>query len=277
MANLGLSYVNRAIGATVSGGSWQSALPASNAATRGLAAVARSTNALTSSTKLQFDLGASRTLRAFALVNHNLSSAATWAIKLGTSSGGSQVYNGSAANVWQLTAFDATVAALGVDDATYQRNDYAAIQVLSQAYSARYLTVEIADTANADGYVQLGMVFAGGVWSPTVNAEYGLQDGHNDLSTSSAAESGAPWDTPRRRQRHVRFLLPRLTQAEGDIVHEMQRVVGTVDDVLYIPDLADAAAQQRYGFVGRLREMSALEYPVYAQRAKGFQIVERVP
>jgi hypothetical protein len=277
MANLGLAYVNRAIGATVSGGSWQTALPASNVATRPLATVARSTNALTTSTKLQLDLGAARTLRAFALVNHNLSSAATWTIKLGTSSGGSQVYAGSAVDVWQLAAFDATVAALGVDDATYQRNDYAAIQVLGQAYSARYLTIEIADTGNADGFVQLGMVFAAGVWSPEVNAEYGVQDDHVDLSTTSAAESGAAWDTPRRRQRRVRFLLPRLSLVEGDQVHELQRVLGTVDDVLYVPDLADAAAQQRYGFVGRLQAMSALEYPFYAHRSKGFQIVERVP
>lgn len=277
MANLGLAYVNRAIGATVSGGSWQSALPASNVATRVLAAVARSTNALTSSTKLQLDLGAARTLRAFALVNHNLSTAATWTIKLGTTSGASDVYSGSAANVWRLTAMDATVAALGVDDATYQRNDYAAVQVLAQSYSARHLTIEIADTGNADGYVQLGMVFAAGVWSPQVNAEYGLQDGHVDLSSSTAAESGAEWDTARRRRRRVKFLLSRLTQAEGDVVHEMQRVLGTVDDVLYIPDLADAAAQQRYGFVGRLQEMSTLEYPTYAIRAKGFQILERVP
>lgn len=277
MANLGLAYVNRAIGATVSGGSWQSALPASNAATRVLAAVARSSNALAASTKLQLDLGSARTLRAFALVNHNLSTVATWAIKLGTTSGASDVYNGSVTNVWQLAAFDATVTALGVDDATYQRNDYSAIQVLPQAYSARHLTIEMVDASNADGFVQLGMVFAAGVWSPVVNAEYGLRDDHIDLSSASNAESGAEWDIPRRRRRRVQFLLPRLTAAEGELAHEMQRVLGTVDDVLYLPDLADAAALQRFGFVGRMQNMSPLEYPSYATRTKGYSIVERVP
>lgn len=275
MSNLGLSYPNRAIGATVTGGSWLAARPASKVATRELADVARSTDATATNTKLRVDFGSARTLRAFALVNHNLSSAATWEINLGTSSGGSEVYNGAAVNAWQLGSFDATVVALGVDDAAYQRSDYAALQVLGQAYSARYLSIDIVDTANADGYVQIGMLFAGGLWTPEVNAEYGMQDGHRDLSSNSAAESGATWDTPRRRLRETRFLLPRLTLTEGDQLHELQRVLGTVDDVLYVPDIGDAAITQRYGFVGRLREMSPLEYPYYATRAKGVAIAER--
>lgn len=273
---IGLSYPNRVIGATASGGSWASTLPAANAANRELAKVARSTNALTTSTKLQLDLGSSRVLRAFAIVNHNWSAAATWAIKLGTSSGGSQVYNGSAVNAWQLSAFDATVTALGIDDATYARSDYAAIQILGQAYSARYLTIEIVDTGNADGYVQLGMVFAGGLFVPEVNTEYrSPQHSHQDLSSVTLGESGADWATARRRLRTASFVLPALTDSETDQVHEMQRVVGIVDDVLYVPDVTDAAKQQRYGFVGRMREMRPIEYPYYARQAKGFALIER--
>lgn len=276
MANLGISWVNRAIGATVTGGSWLAGSPASRVATRELAAVARSTNALTSSTVLQLDLGAARTLRAVALVNHNLSTAATVQVDLGTSSGGTQVLVGSAVNAWQLGGFDATVAALGLDDAAYQRSDYAVIQVLSQAYSARHLTIRIADTGNPDGYVQLGMVWAGGLLVPAVNPDYGSpQHGHSDLSSGAETESGASDRTPRRRLRTASFVLPMLTTSEAELAHEMQRVVGTVDDVLYVPDVSDAAAQQRYGFVGLMREMRPIEYPFYARQAKGFALVER--
>ncbi len=273
---LGLSWVNRAIGGTASGGSWLTARPASKATTRDLADVARSTNALTTSTVLQLDLGAARTLRAFAIVNHNLSAAATVEIDLGTSSGGSQVYNGAAQAAWQLAGHDATVAALGLDDGSYQRSDYAVIQILPQAYSARYVTFRIADTGNADGWVQLGMVWAGGLFVPEVNTEYGSpQHSHRDLSSGGEAESGASSMAARRRLRTASFVLPALTPSEADTVHEMQRVVGMVDDVLYVPDVGDAAQQQRYGFVGLMREMRPLEYPHYAHVAKGFSLQER--
>lgn len=276
MANLGLSYPNRAIDAAVTGGSWLAALPASNVANRELAKVARSTNATTGSTKLQLDLGAARTLRAFAIVNHNLSAAATWLLKLGTSSGASDVHSGSAVNAWQLAAFDATAAALGVDDAAYQRNDYASIIVLPQSYSARHLTIEINDTANVDGYVQIGMVFAGGLFVPEVNPDYGsLEHGHMDLSSGGQSESGAPNSTARRRLRTASFVLSALTDAETHLMHEQQRVSGTVDDVLYVPDIADAALQQRYGFVGRLGRMDRFKYAQYGRQAKGFELVER--
>lgn len=275
MANLGLAYPNRAIGATVTGGSWSSLLPAANAASRELARVARSSTAAHADTKVQLDLGAARVLRAFALCNHNLSASAQWRVLLGTTSGASDVYAGSLTNVWQATAVEATFAALGVDDGQYLRSDFAAVMVLPQSYTARHLTVEIQDAANANGYVQLGMVFAAGLFTPATNAKYGWQDGWDDLSSSASSESGAPWDTPRRRRRTTRFIVDHLTLAAGDTLHEMDRVLGTVDDVLYVPDIANPAAQQRYGFVGRLSSLSPLDYPFFASRAKGFALTER--
>ena len=275
MANLGLAYPNRAIGATVTGGSWSSLLPAANAATRELARVARSSTAAHADTKLQLDLGAARTLRAFALANHNLSAAAQWRILLGTTSGASDVYAGSLTNIWQATAVETTFAALGVDDGQYLRSDFPAVMVLPQSYSARHLTLEIQDAGNANGYVQLGMVFAAGLFTPATNAAYGHKDGWVDLSSSTTSESGATWDTPRRRLRTTSFLVDYLTRAEGDTLHEMDRILGTIDDVLYVPDIADPAAQQRYGFIARAEELSPLDYPFFASRAKGIRLRER--
>lgn len=277
MGNIALSHVNRARASTPSAGSWSSGLPITNIITRDLGTVARSTDATTASTKFRLDFGASRALRAFALVNHNLSSSATWLIKIGTTSGASDVYSGSAVNAWQLASFDATVVALGIDDSTYQRSDYASIIVLPATYSGRYVTIEIVDTGNADGYVQIGMVWAGALWVPAVNAKFGLQNGHGDLSSISYAMSGADYSSARRRPRTVKFLLPHLTVSETEIVHELERVIGTIDDLLYVPDIEDAAATQRYGFVGRMSTMSALEYVQYAVNSKGFSIIERVP
>ncbi len=261
MANIGLFWPNRATtGVTVSGGSWMAALPASNVCDPLLAKVARSTNALTASTKIRLDLGAARNLRAFALVNHNLSSSATWRVLLGTTSGGSDVYAGTLAP-WLYATFEAGLVARGMEDGEYLRDGTPAIIVLPAFYSARHVTIEIEDTANTDGYVQIGRVFAGGGFIPQINASYGLQAGWQDLSTTELSESGAQWATARRRLRMVRFLLEGLSLDEGDQLFEMMRVLGTIDEVLYVPDVADMAESQRQGMLGYLSELSMLEYP----------------
>lgn len=277
--NIILSYPNRADGATFSGGSWEAALPVSNLANRELWKVARSTDALVTSTKFNGDLQESRLLRAIALVNHNLSASATWRVSIGSTAGASDVYAGGWVAVWQMQ-FDALVewgsavwwGVPGGDE--YLRSPFPALCDLGEFFSARYLTIEINDTANVDGYVQLGRPFFGGGLQPTYNAAYGLQDYWRDLSTKEYSESGAQWATARRRLRGVSFSLDWITHAEAAYLHDMQRQIGTIDEVLYIPYPTDMGASQRYGFVGALSELSPIAYPYPTVRSLPLKIEE---
>lgn len=274
MSNICLAYPNRLIsGVTLSAGSWSAALPLANLLDRQITKPARSTDATLASTQFQADLGTARALRVFALCNHNLSSTAQWRVSLGTSAGGTQVYAGAWVDVWQLT-LEAGLVSLGVQDVDYLRWPYAAVQVLPAALSARYITVEVDDTTNADGYVQIGRPFAGGAHQFAVNPEFGLQDGMQDLSTKARSESGALWTTHRRRLRSVNFMHSFLTLTEGDTLYEMQRHLGTVDELFYVPDPLDAQATQRYGFLGQIEELSPLEYPNFALRGMALRITE---
>ena len=76
--NILLAYGNKATGATLSGGQWESALPLDNLKNGRLGKVARSSTQGPSATQFRFDLAANCTLRALALVNHNLSTGALW-------------------------------------------------------------------------------------------------------------------------------------------------------------------------------------------------------
>jgi hypothetical protein len=155
---------------------------------------------------------------------------------------------------------------------------YAAIAMLADAdLVAQYLTIEVDDTANAAGYLQLGRVFAGSGLQPAKNASFeGFSDGRDDLSSVLESPSGTRFDTARRRRRVARFALKWLTQAEADRIHEMQAEVGTTDEVLYVPDPADLAKSQRYGFIGYLRTLGALDYPYPLTRAIPFEIAEKL-
>ena len=47
---------------------------------------------------------------------------------------------------------------------------------------------------------------------------------------------------------------------------------GTCKEVLYAPKATDLAYSQRYGFVGMMSELSAIDYPYFNIRATGVQI-----
>jgi hypothetical protein len=145
------------------------------------------------------------------------------------------------------------------------------------ARTARYGTVEIDDTTNTATYVQLGQLFIAGGFQPTENAEQqGFADGRTDLSSSVKSVGGQKYSTARRRPRIVDFSFPMLTLEEGDHLDEMMAEVGTTEDVLYVPDPSDAAKTQRYGFLGTLRELSPLEYPLADKRAVPLRMEQKL-
>lgn len=277
--NIILSYPNRATAATITGGSWSADLPAQNLADKQLWKVARSTDAALVSTKFTADLGAAKQVRCMALANHNFSAAATWRVMFGSTSGAADIYDSGFVAAWrmvfdELFEWESASWWIGSVSDEYLRSPYAAMMVADDTYSVRYITIEINDTANVDGYVQVGRLFAGGFLQPTYNPEYGLQDGLRDLSTTDAAESGAFWGNEKRRLRYTSFVLGWVTPEETAYLHEMQRTLGTIGEVLYIPYPENPGESQRWGYLGRMSELSAIDYPYYRVRSLPLRIEE---
>lgn len=262
-----LGWPNRIGESTLSGGSWLAGLPRANVADPRITKVARSSTDAIADTKILGDLTTSRSLRAFALVNHNLSQAAQVRFRVGTTSGGAEVYDSGWIDAWQM-GWDADMLEWeesgwweGIADDEYLRAPYAVIHVMPGFYTGRYWSIEIDDTANVDTYVQIGRVFVGGGFVPNINMDFGYLRGWEDLSEITRSDAGAEFALIRPRRRTTRFELSWLTSAEAEYVHEMQRRLGLTGEVLFVPDVADADAAQRYGFLGRLRTLGALEYP----------------
>ena len=61
--------------------------------------------------------------------------------------------------------------------------------ILAAGVTARYWSIEITDTGNSDGYVEIGRV---GLWgiAPAVNMSWGVQYGIRDNSVSDYSLSG---------------------------------------------------------------------------------------
>lgn len=141
--------------------------------------------------------------------------------------------------------------------------------------TVRYGTVEIEDTANGDGYVELGQLFVAGGFTTETNPT-SLSDGRMDLSSSVKSVGGQKYSTARRRPRKVDLGYAVLTEEEGERMDEMMAEIGTTEDVLYVPDPADPAHTQRWGFLGTLQELSPLEYPLFEHRATAVRIEQKL-
>lgn len=264
MTNILIGYANYVDSATLAGGSWASGNPLTNLKDGRLALVARSSNALTTSTVVTVDLGAAKKVRVVGLVNHNLSIGATVTVEGSSSSGFSPIGATSGA----VPAWPAGAVAADTD---YPRPTVAV--ALDATY--RYWRVSISNTANPAGYVQLGRLFIGDGWRPSINMQSGAT---LSLETDTAVErslGGAEFFGVKPLRRVMRFGLPPLPVAEAyGSGFEILRRSALHEEVFLIPDESDTANRARRDFMGRLRTLSALEHPYGDAATAAFEVSE---
>ena len=115
--------------------------------------------------------------------------------------------------------------------------------------TARYVTVEISDTSNPNNYVQVGRFFAGGGFVPSYNATQLQRRLGRPEHDRPPQRVRCLWnDSADGALRRVQLVLEGLSLDEGDTLHEMQRVLGTIDEVLY------SAEPVQHGPVAALRD-----------------------
>lgn len=251
-----------------SGGSWLAALPLTNLKDRRLSLKARSTDALAASTLFDIDLGAARNIGIVALCGHNISTGATWRVTLGTSSGGSQVYDSGS-----LTPSFSTITA--EDRAGF---DPTLVHIPTAAQSARYCRVAITDTGNVDGYVEIGRCVVAERIVPTINAQIGVQLGlETDTIRTVTDGSSAVYDA-RPVRRTARFVLDHQTAAEGMGSHwKLQRLLGTSGQTLFVFDIEDTTYLHERSFLGVLRQLSGVEFPWADGRTRtAYEVMEEL-
>lgn len=283
MANLMLGFPNLADSATLSGGAWAATLPRANLQNRTLGKKARTSDATTASTKFDIDLGSDKKVRAFGLIAHNLSMAATYRLRGSTAADfATTVYDGGTVDVWPVVY---PSSSLDWEDGNWWSGKYSADQVagvnwnlivpLPVNYLARYWRLELTDTTNSAGYVEAGRLFIGPAWQPVKNLSYdaGLQ--WETPTTVQAALSGAEVFQRRDPARVVRFALDWMSVDEGlGNAYELQRRAGIDAEILFIFDPSDTVHAIRRQFLGRLRQLSAIEYPFHDTHKVAIEIKE---
>lgn len=280
MGNVLIGWPNRIDDGTLSGGSWLSGLPLINLQDRALAKVARSTDATTASTKFSIAYPTAKTFWAFGLHNHNLSPSASWRIKIGTTAGASDLYDSGGQGCWAM-AFDNDLLEWESQNwwedplaDPYIRSPFAVIWPMPVSITARYISIEITDTTNTDGYIQIGRPFVGGGLKPIIGMSTDMSHTWEDPSIIETSPGGAEFYGVRRRFRLARFSLKWMNNNEFKQVYEMYRRQGITNEILYIPDVTDYETTQRKGCLARMRQLSPIEYPYNNVHKAAFEIKE---
>lgn len=149
------------------------------------------------------------------------------------------------------------------------------IHLLASPVSMRYWRVQVQDTTNSDGYVQIGRLFMSATWTPSVNYGLGAGLGYQDPSPVDTSLSGAEFFDVRSRFRVFSFELQYILYSEAyAYALDLQRLSGNSGEVLVIPDSSDATNAPYRSFVGRLLQMGEITQPQPSAFSARFQVKE---
>lgn len=263
MAKIRLSLKNLIDTATLSGGSWSVAAPLANFQQDYLSKVTRSVDALTTSTRIDIDLGTAKPVfRHVAFAKHNLSTAATVTILCSdVGFGNSELHNSGAQAAWPVVYqpedleweddnwWEGTITAAEAEGypMPFEYDCGANIR-------ARYVRIQITDTGNTDGYVELAGAWLGPIWSPTRNVSFGASLSWENRTQADYSLGGSVFTDYRPPARVYQFTLNRLTDAEAyGVILDAQRRVGTDQRLWVIPNWDDVARRFKRDFMCRIR------------------------
>lgn len=257
--------------ATLSGGNWLSALPLANLQDERLAKPARSVDTALTDTIINIDHAASTAISIIALVRHNMRSAAQWRIRASASADmSSPLHDSGWVDVWPeqwpvgvLPSGHPNAATRLLTDAQIDALDPKrdAIYLVPTEVSARYWRIEISDELNADGFIQVGRLVMAPRFVPSYNFAVGAEFGFIDNTTSNKSESGATFFTERPKARALTMAFQNLPDAEAyAVLRDMIENLGTTGQLYLITNALDTESLQRRSFLGRLRQLSSVQY-----------------
>jgi hypothetical protein len=253
-----LAWENKADAAAISAGSEISTLPASNVQQVHISRKWHTAAAVKSS-YLIFDMGSSISCALAALLGSNLTTAATLQLRASDLDPA----------VTSSLLLDTGVIAAGV------KATYGAAYKAFAATAARYWRIDISDPSLPDN-IQLGRVFLGPSWEPSVNMMLDWGIGVRDPSRRMKSHGGQTHIDRKQKARVIDFVLDFMAEVEMfEKAFAMSWANGITDDVLAVPDIDGAylSEQAVFGLLDVSEPIRNQRLGIYTQR---FSIEERL-
>ncbi|HML52854.1 MAG TPA: hypothetical protein PKC79_02045 [Solidesulfovibrio magneticus] len=283
MAACLLCWPNYADAASYSGGVWQT--PLVNLRDRFLTKVARTAGLSLEATRFDVDLSRDRTIKVVAIPGHNLSPSARIRVRL---------FADAARTILRADSgwLDAWPAIFATADLEWEADNWWSGRVLAEDVArlprsylyvlprqafCRYLSVDLDDQANPAGYIDLARLVVAPGWEPQFNFSYGVGLGWESATLAETSLSGAEHFEERSPSRVVSFRLDYMNRVEAtNQALAMTRALDVSGEVYFVFDPANHLLMQQRSFLGRLRQLSALEHVACNINGMAFEIKEVV-
>jgi hypothetical protein len=268
MSNVIISHQDYTLGATISGGIWQGALPLSNIQNPLLSKKSRSTNVAT--VEFYVDLGSAKAIRIISLCAHNLSPTGILRIRgYSDATYTTQVFG---------AGFDASVWPAGFTATQVQQYPKNYTLVLPSVLTARWWYFNLMDASNPDGYMEMGRLWLGSAdFEPATGISYGLKLGYESRDIIEESLGGVPWGSKKTPRRVLSGEFNTLTITEKRQALIQQKKLTTTEEAFWISDSAATADDMLLeAFPCFIRQPSPLSYPYYTNYNMAIEVVERV-
>lgn len=283
MSNCLIAFDNKADLVTLSGvvGAYETLLPITNLQDINPNRVSRTTSDSNSATRIQGVFASLQLLQFFGLINNNISIGATYRLRLySDASLAVLIYDSGTVTVFPTGSKPYGTIPWGApnwwtavpteDDLDrYQRNLF---HHIPGALFARSFLFEAFDTSNADGYMQAGRLFLGQVFQPQQNMETGAAVQIKPRSTQVTARGGTDYYARLLSKQSFAVPFPRLEEHEARRVNELQAIVDTSGEVIFMWDGEDPTYWMGRSAFGRLAQLDPLVHPQYANYSTAFQV-----
>ena len=247
-------------------GSWQSSLPLTNLKDPFLVNVARSTDATATNTQFEVNLGTARGIVGVAFPYSNVSLTAQIRIMLSNTSGsyGSPIADTGWQN-WYPTIYPFGTLQWGdpsfwFGTMTAEAASSAKVPfwyIWTTPQTAQYMWVQINDTGNAYGYVDLPRMIIAPGYQPTYNISYGASITFESTKVAQNTLGGAEVFQDGLDRRVARLSFDYVPQDEALInLFDMARNQSINNQVFFTLDPATTIHKHRIAFLGRLRTMT---------------------
>ncbi len=218
-------------------------------------------------TFIEIDLATAQAITVVALLGTNASTAATWRIRAATTQ----------ANLTAAPGFDTTAVTAWPETGLGDWSKVHLVKWVDPAETFRWWRIDIADSGNADGYVEAGRVYIAAAWQPAKNLQFGHGLGWIDSGDRAESDGGQIFTEDKPRRRLVSFDLDFLTENDMlDNAFDLDRLRGAAKDVLVITDPASASHLHKrtvYGLMTGLRPIINRHVGLYQ---KSFRIEELI-
>jgi hypothetical protein len=255
---------------TFSGGDWSLTLTLANLQDADMSLPARSINATAAKSKFVVDLKRAESIAVVAIPKHNLTKDATCRIR------GSANADGVTAAVYDsttLSVFSPAVTAQDLAD-----GNIALFHVLSAPTSARYWSIEVIDTGNPAGVIDLYRLCMGALYQPSINISDDAQDLLEDDSVVTVGDGGARIVDDLARRRTLSGTIPNLPDSEVYAsLRKMQRQLGVKGQFFYMYDPTDTSAlKYERSYLACFKAPSAIKHAFYSHSDHPIDLTEEL-